>query len=159
VSRQLPTLGPRGEGWVAIQFLLLGLLALAGTTGPAWGGPLRVATTALGLTLMVAGTLLGGRGLLDLGRALTPMPRPLAGTSLVAHGAYRLVRHPIYGGIVIGALGWGLAWAAPLAMAVALALFAFFYLKSQREEAWLAEEVAGYREYAQRTRRLIPFVC
>jgi protein-S-isoprenylcysteine O-methyltransferase Ste14 len=154
----LPSLGPRGEGWVVIQFALLGLLALAGSTGPAWGGPLRTVTTGLGLVLMAAGTLLGGRGLLDLGRALTPMPRPLAGTTLVAHGAYRLVRHPIYGGIVIGGLGWGLLWAAPVALLIAVGLFAFFNLKSRREEAWLADEVAGYVDYARHTRRLIPFL-
>ena len=33
---RLPSLGPRGEGWVAIQVVLFVLLAVAGSAGPAW---------------------------------------------------------------------------------------------------------------------------
>jgi len=39
---------------------------------------------------------------------------------------------------------------------VVLAVFAD--LKSRREEAWLAEQFAGYAAYRQRTRRLVPLL-
>jgi protein-S-isoprenylcysteine O-methyltransferase Ste14 len=68
------------------------------------------------------------------------------------------VRHPIYGGLVLGACGWGLLIASPLAVLGALTLAAFFNLKSRREEVWLAEAYAGYPEYRSRTRRLIPWI-
>ena len=154
---RLPTLGPRGEGWVAIQgVLLVAEVALGLAAGPAWDGGARVVTTVLGLTAMALGALLGGRGIFDLRDSLTALPHPLEGASLIEHGAYRLVRHPIYGGIVIGSAGFGLLMAAPLAIAGAAMLLAFFRLKSAREEAWLEKSYPGYSAYRARTRRMLP---
>lgn len=155
---RLPPLGPRGEGWVVIQFVLLGLVGLAGVLGPAWSDGTRLAIGAVGLALMVAGTALGGWGLLALRSALTPLPYPRPGAQLIETGAYRLARHPIYGGIAIGAAGYGLATASPLAIAGAAVLLAFFRLKSAREEIWLLARYPGYGAYRARTRRLLPFL-
>jgi protein-S-isoprenylcysteine O-methyltransferase Ste14 len=154
----LPTLGPRGEGWVAIQFVLLGLVAAAGLVGPAWGGVTSTVTTPIGLIAMVAGGALGAWGLVGLRDALTPLPHPRDGATLVESGAYRLVRHPIYGGIVIGTAGYGLVTASPIAVAGAAVLLGFFRLKSTREEAWLRSRYPGYLAYASRTRRMLPFL-
>lgn len=155
---RLPSLGPRGEGWVAIQFVLLGAVALAGTAGPAWGGTIGMVTMAVGMILMGVGGLLALRSLLDLRDALTPLPHPRDGAELVDTGAYRLARHPIYGGIVVGTLGYGLVTASPPAIAGALVLLLFFRLKSEREEQWLEARYAGYAGYRARTRRMIPWV-
>lgn len=155
---RLPALGPRGEGWVVLQFVLLALVAVAGLAGPAWDGAARVVTNALGAMLMAAGLVLALRGLVDLRDALTPLPHPRDGASLVDTGSYRLVRHPIYGGIILGAAGYGLLVASPLALVGAAALLGFFRLKSAREEAWLEARYPGYAAYRSRTRRMIPFV-
>jgi protein-S-isoprenylcysteine O-methyltransferase Ste14 len=95
----------------------------------------------------------------DLRENLTPFPRPLAGARLVESGAYSLVRHPIYGGLILGAAGWGLWTASPLALIGAVVLAAFFYLKSRREEIWLADQFETYDAYRSRTKRLLPWVC
>lgn len=158
MRRPLPTLGPRGEGWVVIQFVLLGVIALLGTTGPAWEGPVRGLTTIAAVALLATGGTLAVRGLLDLRENLTPLPHPRANGRLVAHGAYRLARHPIYGGLILCAVGWGLLTAAPAALAAAAVLFAFFDLKSRREEAWLVDHYPGYTEYRAMTRRLVPWI-
>jgi len=157
MTTRLPTLGPRGEGWVLIQGFLLVAIAAAGSTGPAWTGDLRVVTAGAGLCLIAAGAVLGVRGLADLRENLTPFPHPRDGARLVETGAYRLVRHPIYGGLIVGSAGWGLVTAAPLVLALAAVLFGFFDLKSRREEAWLAERFPGYAEYRARTKRFIPW--
>ena len=154
----LPTLGPRGEGWVAIQFVLLALVAAAGLAGPMWNGVAGTVTTLIGLVAMVAGGAFGAWGLVGLRDALTPFPHPRDGATLVELGAYGLVRHPIYGGIVIGATGHGLATASPLAVIGAAVLLGFFRLKSTREEAWLEHHYPGYAAYAARTRRMLPFL-
>ena len=154
---RLPSLGPRGEGWVAIQLLLLPLVALAGiVSGDAWGGTLASVTSLVGLVLMGAGALLGGRGLLDLGRNLTPLPHPRDDAELVETGIYALVRHPMYGGLVATAFGWGLVAASPLTMLLAVVLLLFFDLKSRREEAWLKSRYTDYPAYMARTRRFFP---
>ncbi len=155
---RLPALGPRGEGWVVIQFLLLGLVALAGVAGPVYAGPFSMAARAAGVVLVLAGLVLASRGLLDLRDALTALPHPRDGAQLVDTGAYALVRHPIYGGLVLGAVGWALVTASPLALAAAAGLLGFFRLKSGREEAWLRDRYPGYGAYAARTKRMLPWV-
>ena len=155
---RLPALGPRGEGWVVIQFVLLAAVAVSGLAGPAWEGAARTATTVLGAVLLAAGLLLAFRGLVDLRDALTPLPHPRDGASLVDTGSYRLVRHPIYGGIIVGAAGYGLVMASPLALVGAAVLLGFFRLKSAREELWLEARYPGYAAYRARMRRLVPFV-
>ncbi len=154
---RLPSLGPRGEGWVALQFARFGLIALAGwLVCDAWAGTAAVITSLVGYVLIVAGAALAGAGLLGLGRNLTPMPHPRDGASLVEAGVYASVRHPIYGGLIVLAFGWGLVAASPLALLLAVVLAGFFELKSRREEAWLVEHIEGYIEYMTRTRRFLP---
>lgn len=158
---RLPSLGPRGEGWVAIQAVILVAIAGAGFAGlaaPAWAGPEHLATAVVGGLGIVAGGILAIRGLVDLRENLTALPHPRPNGRLVETGAYRLVRHPIYGGLVLGAVGWGLASASPATIALALVLLGFFDLKSRREEAWLTERYAGYSAYRARTHRLVPWL-
>lgn len=155
---RLPSLGPRGEGWVVLQGIILVAIAACGLFPPAWSGPIRVIASAAGLALIALGGLLAVAGLRDLRENLTPLPRPRDGGALVETGAYRLARHPIYGGLVLASLGWGLFIANPVAIALAVGLLFFFDLKSRREEAWLVDRYPGYPAYRRRTRRLIPFV-
>jgi len=154
-GHRLPDLGPRGEGWFLIQVVILGAVGAAGLLGPAWSGSPRFA----GAVLIGAGGALAVRGSIDLGRNLTPFPKPREGVRLVDTGAYRLVRHPIYGGLVLGGFGWGLATASLPALAGAVVLGIFFALKSRREEDWLVAQVEGYAAYRERTRRLLPWLC
>lgn len=156
-ASRLPSLGPRGEGWVAIQVVLFLAIVAAGLlAGGAWSDTAAVAGAVGGLALVAAGGFLAVRGVLDLGRSLTPLPRPRDDATLVDTGAYAWCRHPIYGGLVLAALGWGLLTASPLALLLGLVLLGFFDLKSRREERWLVERYPDYPAYRARTRRLIP---
>jgi len=157
-ARRLPDLGGRGEGWFLLQLVLFGAIAASGLAGPAWGGTARAAGEALGALLICCGGLLSVRGVVDLRENLTPFPKPLPAARLMESGAYCLVRHPIYGGLVLGALGWGFVMASPLALLLAVCLAVFFDLKSRREELWLAEQFADYDGYRRRTRRMLPWV-
>jgi protein-S-isoprenylcysteine O-methyltransferase Ste14 len=157
-ARRLPDLGRRGEGWFVLQLVLFGAIAACGAAGPGWGGWPRLVSTAVGVFLICSGGMLALRGVVDLRENLTPFPRPLTGAHLVDSGAYRLVRHPIYGGLILGATGWGLLTASPLALLGALALAVFFDLKSRREEIWLAEASEDYGTYRARTKRLLPWL-
>jgi protein-S-isoprenylcysteine O-methyltransferase Ste14 len=156
-------MGKRGEGWVALQVVLFlfiisaplverfALPSLRLADAPSW---LR----ALGVLLMAAGGLFGMAGVLGLGRNLTAFPRPLEGGELVTSGVYGVVRHPIYAGLILAAFGWALWNAGLLTLALAVLLFAFFDLKSRREEHWLVEAYPDYPAYQRRVKKLIPWV-
>jgi protein-S-isoprenylcysteine O-methyltransferase Ste14 len=155
---RLPSLGPSGEGWVLVQGVLLVLVAAAGwSLGPDWSGPLRLAGAVVGILLIIGGIVLAFRGAVDLGAALTPLPRPRDHAELVETGAYAVVRHPIYGGLILAAFGWAIVQASIVAVALAGVLAAFLRVKSAREEAWLAQRFPAYATYRARTRRFIPW--
>src|SRR5262245_1348099 len=156
---RLPSLGPRGEGWVLIQGVLLVLVAAAGwSLGPDWSGPVRLVGIVVGIVLIASGFVLAARGVADLGGAMTPLPRPRENAELVQTGAYALVRHPVYGGLILAAFGWAILKASFMAVALAAVLAVFFRLKSAREERWLAQRYPDYAAYRARTRRFIPWI-
>jgi len=155
----MPSLGSRGEGWVLIQGVLLVLVAAAGwSLGPDWSGPARIVGVVVGIALIAGGIVLAVRGVADLGRAMTPLPRPREDAELVETGVYALVRHPIYGGLMLAAFGWAVAKASIVAVVLAAGLATFFQLKSTREERWLELRYPGYAAYRARTRRFIPWL-
>jgi len=138
--------------------MLLAAVAIAGLLDPFAPVTSLGTVSMIGLVLMGAGALLLGRGLLDLGGNLTPVPRPRADAQLVVSGVYAHARHPIYGGLMLTALGWGVAMASPIALALAVVLAFFFGLKSRREEAWLMERFEGYAAYMEQTKRFVPYL-
>jgi protein-S-isoprenylcysteine O-methyltransferase Ste14 len=161
VSSRLPALGPRGEGWVIAQFLLFAIIAAAGLrdlSGHRSLTPWGSTVSAVGITAIVVGCGVAARGIWDLRYGASPFPRPIAGAPLVESGAYRLIRHPIYSGLVVAAIGWGVVAGSTLAIVAAGLLFLLFVGKSRREEAWLVAIHPEYRAYQRRTKRLIPWI-
>ncbi len=156
---RLPSLGPRGEGWVLIQGVLLVAIGLGGLTETPFSPEVLTPASVVGLLLLALGGLMALLGVRQLGSALTALPHPRDGGDLVETGVYRFVRHPIYGGLVIAALGYGLAMHAPVTgIAGSVVLLAFFRLKSAREEVWLEARYPGYAAYRARTRRILPLL-
>lgn len=160
-ASRLPDLGPRGEGWVVGQFLLLGPLVVVSLPRvpyllppdlPSW-----VAFAFGATSLAVAGTTLGS-GFRDLGRNLTPLPRPRSDASLVESGIYASIRHPVYGGLILGGIGWSSLTRSLPALGVAVVLAIYLDAKARREEAWLLERYTGYAAYRRRTKRFLPGV-
>jgi protein-S-isoprenylcysteine O-methyltransferase Ste14 len=77
---------------------------------------------------------------------------------LVTTGPYALVRHPLYGGMLLAILGSALGqsalWLLPL-----LVYGPYFILAARREEKRLIEQFPDrYRAYMKRTKMLLPFV-
>ena len=157
-ASRLPELGPRGEGWVALQLLLGAAIAGCGFVGVYWPGSVEASFGVLGLLIAVAGVLLVLLGVLALGSSFTPLPRPRARTRLRQSGIFRLVRHPMYGGAILVGLGWSLA-DAPLGLIPTGLLVLLFDLKARREEAWLIERFPAYAAYRAGTpRRFVPWL-
>lgn len=153
--------GAKGEWYVILQFVIFGLIFAAPfifEPGNPWPAPWTLIARAAGLILGVIGGILIFAGLISLGSNLAAVPHPKDDANLVITGAFRIVRHPIYSGIILGSVGWGLIMNSWLALALAFFLFLFFDLKSRREEKWLAKKFDDYQVYQKRVRKLVPFL-
>jgi protein-S-isoprenylcysteine O-methyltransferase Ste14 len=131
--------------------VLLAVVVVGEILGPRWPPAIAPLLFAAGVVLVAAGILLFVAGILALGPSLTPLPLPKERASLREGGAYGLVRHPIYGGVVLMVAGWSLI-ATPVGLAMTALVGVFFELKSRREEGWLLARYADYEGYCRRVR-------
>jgi len=120
------------------------------------GGTTHLVPEVAGATLQVASICWQFSAKIVLGRSFGILP---ARRGLVTAGPYRLVRHPIYFGYLVGHLGFILANFNWRNAAVLALLYAAQAVRLLREEAVLAKSEPAYRDYQQRVRwRLVPLV-
>jgi protein-S-isoprenylcysteine O-methyltransferase Ste14 len=154
VDGRLPSLGPRGEGWFIGQLVFLVAIGMAPLD--TWPEPLLTVGRGAGVVLVLAGLVVAGRAIIDLGPNLTPFPRPRRTGELVERGVYVVLRHPIYGGLVLITVGWSLVRSSGVGLLLSLAFALFLDLKARREEQLLAAAFPRYEAYRRRTSRFIP---
>jgi len=142
-----------GSLLVAFQFGLLLLLAVlaAPRVGQGELPPMSLALAGLCVLLGVWTLAFNRLGNFNI------HPAPKAAGILVTGGPYRLIRHPMYSAVLLGA--GALAWLAPpLAGALAwCALLLVLLIKAQMEERWLREHHADYAAYCQQSKRFVPW--
>ena len=126
------------------------VVAVAGCLLP--GRPGSRVVHAIGVALALLGLALFAWAYRTLGRSFTPFPVPRPGGKLVESGPFRLVRHPVYGGLLLLLSGISLALGL-LGLVGTAALALVWWKKSELEERVLAERFAGYAEYRARVRR------
>src|SRR5947209_4901100 len=157
--------GPRAETRTAQKIIITGSMVdmfgmmafsafdhrMGWSTVPGW-------VSVLGDVLVVVGLSVAMLVVIQNSYAAATV-RVEAGQQLTSGGVYKYVRHPMYVGNVIMMTGiplalgsyWGLLFVVP-----GVAVLVFRILD---EEKLLIDELAGYREYAQRVRyRLVPNV-
>lgn len=152
--------GEKGEYWVVMQGLLFLGFALLPIYRPIsfpaapydWG----VRGVAIALGLAAIALLL--QGVFNLGANLTPLPYPKNDGQLVQTGAYGLVRHPLYGGILGIAIAWTVFHLSLSHLVGTLILGVFLDAKATREERWLTEKYPDYPGYQQRVKKLLPWI-
>jgi len=115
-----------------------------------------VAGAGAGLFL---GGLVGYRGAGGaLGEHLTPLLAPREPATLIERGPYRRLRHPMYLAELAMAAGAPVTLGAYTTLTLAAG---FAFVVGRRiavEERLLCEHMPGYRSYAARTYRLLPYV-
>ena len=121
--------------------------------------PEGLATSWVGVALAAAGMAFAVAARLRLGRNWSGRIEIKRTHELVRSGPYRVTRHPIYTGILLGLLGSALALGEVRGLvAVALALVAY-KRKSATEELWLEQEFGEhYAAYRREVKALIPLV-
>ena len=140
---------------LAALVVLLGRLGVirghSGVTTDPWREAAGLVLFALGLGLAIWARVHLGR---NWGVPMTQKDEP----ELVTGGPYRLVRHPIYSGIIAAGIGTAVGlswfWLVPVLLAGS-----YFVYAATVEERFLAEEFPDtYLQYKRSTKMLVPFV-
>jgi protein-S-isoprenylcysteine O-methyltransferase Ste14 len=140
----------------AFGLYLPSLLVFSGS--PAGSTALLLASS--GSLLAVAAAALVLRSRAELGPAWSFVPKADQGTGLVTTGPYRFVRHPIYLGLALLAMGQALAFGSwPALMIVLSGIVPTFAWRARAEEKLLSRTFGErYAVYRQRTKMIIPYV-
>jgi protein-S-isoprenylcysteine O-methyltransferase Ste14 len=79
--------------------------------------------------------------------------------AVVQGGPYRLVRHPIYTGLIVAAFASAAVVGQTANLAGAALMTLGFWLKARLEERFLSQQLgpAAYNDYRRRTPMLVPF--
>jgi len=116
--------------------------------------------TAAGVLLLAGGVLLRWSAILTLKRFFTVDVSIRQDHTLIRHGPYRTIRHPAYTGVLMAFASVGMIYANIVTFFLVLLPIGFAFLRRIRtEEAALLEAFGEeYREYSNRTWRLVPFL-
>lgn len=152
----------RANRWVLALF---GVLSLLISYVPAYADRHGIWTIGgettrwIGVALFVIGGALRLWPVFVLGRRFSGLVAIQRDHALVTTGIYRCVRNPSYLGLLIGSLGWSLAFRAASGILITLLLLVPLVARMHAEERLLAEQFgAEYAEYRARTWRLLPGV-
>ena len=150
----------RSNRWVLPVF---GVIGFASAWLPAYTDRLNLwcidgdAVRWLGAVLYAAGGALRVWPVYVLGNRFSGLVAIQPGHTLVTGGIYQYVRNPSYLGLLIGTLGWGLAFRAVAGVVLTLLLIPPLVARMRAEEALLQSQFgAEYNAYRARTWRLIP---
>jgi protein-S-isoprenylcysteine O-methyltransferase Ste14 len=143
---------PPGAWIVTAAFVLTQVLA------GHQGAPHDPAVRVVGVIAFACGLALAVWARVHLGRNWgMPMSEKLE-PELVTSGPYRLIRHPIYTGILLAMLGTSLAadvyWLVPFVVTAGY----FVHSAHVEERSLEASFPADYANYRKRTKMLIPFL-
>jgi protein-S-isoprenylcysteine O-methyltransferase Ste14 len=121
--------------------------------------PADLPASAVGYGLLAAGMLFALWARVSLGRNWSSNVTLKQDHTLVRSGPYRIVRHPIYTGLLVALLGTAIAL-GPLRcfLGVVLAAIAWKY-KSITEEAFMVQQFGDqYRHYQMEVKGLVPYI-
>jgi protein-S-isoprenylcysteine O-methyltransferase Ste14 len=138
---------------ILVFFFLLRLKVLKGhgTVANPWLQGIGTAIFVLGLALAVWARVYLGR---NWGMPMSRKAEP----ELVTTGPYRSVRHPIYSGIILAAIGTTIALSVYWIAAV-IFMAAYFSYSAVNEERYMAEQFpTTYPAYKRSSKMLIPHV-
>ncbi|MBV9153700.1 MAG: isoprenylcysteine carboxylmethyltransferase family protein [Alphaproteobacteria bacterium] len=111
----------------------------------------------VGVALFVIGGALRLWPVFVLGRRFSGLVAIQPGHTLTTTGIYSVIRHPSYLGLLINALGWGLAFRSIVGVVLAALYLLPLLARIRSEEALLSAHFgAEYAAYRRQTWRLLP---
>lgn len=165
--------GPRSLFWskrvVIARFIILALVIVValgnghrfntvGNISRAQYLPTGPLLATIGAMLVVLGVALAIWSRIYLGRNWSSYPTLKESHELITSGPYRLIRHPIYTGVLLGVLGSGLAGGLWWLIPFFFGCFVFVRRVFKEEKIMTKEFPDQYPDYKKHTWALIPYV-
>jgi protein-S-isoprenylcysteine O-methyltransferase len=117
------------------------------------------ASTAVGYGLLMAGMLFAGWARLFLGGNWSSSVTLKEGHTLVQSGPYRIVRHPIYTGLLVALLGTAIALGELRCFLGVLLAAIAWKIKSMSEETLMVQQFGDqYARYREQVKGLVPYL-
>ncbi len=114
---------------------------------------------AIGTVLFVIGVSIRAVGRKTLGKFYSHGLKTTPDQQLIKHGIYKHIRHPISLVAIMYGLGIPLILSRVIGFLVMLGLIPLILYRKRIEERMLVERFGSeYLEYAQKTKKLVPFV-
>ena len=113
----------------------------------------------VGVFLFVIGFATELVGQITIGRSYSSTLVIREDHKLVTHGIYHYIRHPIYLGVILAAIGIPMYSSSLAGILIMSALIPIFLIRIKFEERMLTDEFGDvYLTYKKSTRKLIPFL-
>jgi protein-S-isoprenylcysteine O-methyltransferase Ste14 len=154
-AKSLNSLTPYLPVLIGVALLRVHVLPESWIKGPLW--PHSPALDAAGLAVTVLGAVFAIWSRVTLGRNWRSVPQVKEQHELVVKGPYRIVRHPIYTGLILAVAGTALAQDKGIWLFMVALISVSYGLKIRVEERLMIETFPEqYPEYRRRVKALIP---
>jgi protein-S-isoprenylcysteine O-methyltransferase Ste14 len=142
---------------VVVGLLVVGRLSNVHAQTQLWQSSL--AAGVVGDCLVLAGVAFTVWARVVLGRNWSAEVTFKQDHELIEAGPYALVRHPIYTGLIMMALGTAIAYGRAIGFVLFVALCGGLWWKARQEERIMSRHFPDeYAEYKARVRAIVPFV-
>ncbi len=113
----------------------------------------------IGVILFLTGLIIRLIGKRTLGRYYSYGLKTLPDHKLIKHGIYKHIRHPIYLAIILYGMGIPMFFSSLYGFLIMLCLIPLIFYRIKIEEKMLLNKFGEeYRDYMEKSKKLIPFV-
>ena len=101
----------------------------------------------MGILIIIIAFIIMLVAIKDLGRNLSPFPRPITNSNLVTKGIYRFTRHPMYYSLIFISFGFFITKLSIYYLCLSISLALILKLKIDLEEQYLNNKFKNYLLY------------
>ena len=102
---------------------------------------------SMGILIIIIALIVMLVAIKDLGRNLSPFPRPITNSNLVTTGIYRFTRHPMYYSLIFISFGFFITKLSIYYLCLSICLALIIKLKIVLEEQYLNNKFENYLLY------------
>ena len=106
----------------------------------------------VGFLLIIISSIIMLIAIKDLGRNLSPLPRPMVGSKLITTGVYRYIRHPMYYSLILISFGLFITKLSFYHLCLTISLALIIKFKIILEEKYLNKKFKNYLLYSAKVK-------